>query len=120
MLAGVVHPDEGEIRVGGSAERIRETHHASQLGLAFVFQELTDVPSLSVAENIELGLGYPRRSRIGFLIDWDSLRKRALCSMEGLGIDIDPSICVGDLPAAQRKMVMIARALSRRAKPVSA
>ena len=60
ILAGVVQPDEGEIVIDGEPVRLSGPLDATRRGLAFVHQELTDVPNLTVAENIELGLGYPK------------------------------------------------------------
>ena len=60
ILAGVVQPDEGEIIVDGEPVRLHGPLDATRRGFAFVHQELTDVPNLTVAENIELGLGYPK------------------------------------------------------------
>ena len=59
----MVQPDEGEIIVDGEPVRLHGPLDATRRGLAFVHQELTDVPNLTVAENIELGLGYPKVAR---------------------------------------------------------
>src|ERR1700747_3098637 len=59
VLAGVVQPDEGVVLVDGQETTIHDPHAATRLGFSFVHQELADVPNLSVADNIELGLGYP-------------------------------------------------------------
>ena len=56
-----MQPDEGEILVDGEPIAIHGPHARDALGFAFVHQELADVPNLTVAENVELGLGYPRR-----------------------------------------------------------
>ena len=63
VLAGAVQPDSGEVLVDGEPIGIHDPHAAAGLGFAFVHQELADVPNLSVAENVLLGLGYPKRVR---------------------------------------------------------
>ena len=63
ILAGVVQPDEGEIVIDGEPVQTARPARRDRRGLAFVHQELTDVPNLTVAENIELGLGYPKSRR---------------------------------------------------------
>jgi len=60
ILAGVVQPDEGELVIDGEPVRLHGPLDATRRGFAFVHQELADVPNLTVAENIELGLGYPK------------------------------------------------------------
>ena len=84
ILAGVVQPDEGEIFIDGEP---RATHAARSTpprrGLAFVHQELTDVPNLTVAENIELGLGYPKLA--GTFVQRRALRRKAAAVLERLG-----------------------------------
>jgi ABC-type sugar transport system ATPase subunit len=115
MLAGVTQPDAGQMLLEGRAVHISGPHHASRLGLAFVFQELADVPALSVAENLELGLGYPRR---GPFIDWVSLRARTRVALEQVGLDLDPRTPMNQLSVASRKLVAIARALHQNSRLV--
>lgn len=110
VLAGAVRPDAGVILLDGRPVTIHGPHHANSLGLSFVHQELTDAPNLSVAENVELGLGYPRR--LGAFVDWRSLRRRTREILERLQADIDPAARVGDLGIAQRRLVMIARGMA--------
>jgi ribose transport system ATP-binding protein len=114
MLAGAMRPDEGTISIDGDDADMHSTHDAHQLGLAFVHQELDDFPELSVAENVALATGLPRRA--GFLVDWRGLRQRAAEMLEELGADLDPARAVGSLSPAQRRTVMIASALYSRAR----
>lgn len=114
MLAGSFPPDEGTISVGGQEVHFAGTHDANRLGLSFVHQELMDVPTLSVAENVLLGLGF--RRRVPLLIDWKRTRARAAELLELVDIDIDPAALVSTLSVAQRRMVTIAKALAQDAK----
>jgi len=82
--------------------------------LSFLHQEAADVPSLSVAENIELGLGYPRR--FGLLVDWRALNERSARILGRLESDLDPRAPVESLSVAEQRLVTIARAIAQRAK----
>ncbi len=115
ILAGATQPDEGEIRIKGDVVDIHNPHHATALGLSFVHQELADVPNLTVAENVELGLGYPKR--LGFLMDRRRLRAKVAGVLERLGAgDIDPKTPVASLSVAQQRLVMIARGMAADAR----
>jgi ABC-type sugar transport system ATPase subunit len=113
-LAGVVAPERGEIRVDGEPVRIDSPRTARGLGLAFVHQQLVGAPDLSVAENIEMGLGFPRRG--GMLVDWRGLRGRAAAALERLGANVDPKAPLGSLSVADQRLVMIAHALAQDAR----
>jgi ABC-type sugar transport system ATPase subunit len=114
MLAGAVKPERGEILIDGSPVEISSPHHATQLGLSFVHQELTDVPNLTVAENVLLGLSYPHR---GPILDRRRLMSRARdILLNQLQVDIDPRAAQDRLSVAQRRLVMIARGLATKAR----
>lgn len=113
MLAGVTSPDEGEIRLNGEAIRLASVKIAQLHGLAFVHQELNDIPALSIAENIFLGEGYPRRFG---LIDRRALFERARCALALVRSNLDPKRSVASLSVAERRLVMIASALARSAR----
>ncbi|MGE4426489.1 MAG: sugar ABC transporter ATP-binding protein [Solirubrobacteraceae bacterium] len=114
ILAGAVQPNDGEIRLDGKPVSIDSPQHATELGIAVVHQELADVPNLSVAENIELGLGYPRR--LGVFVDQRGLRRKTLKILERLGVRANPATLVEHLSIAERRMVMIARGLAANAR----
>ena len=114
ILAGVVQPDEGEIIVDGESVRLHGPLDATRRGFAFVHQELTDVPNLTVAENIELGLGYPKVA--GTFVRRRALRRKSAAVLERLGASIDPNRKLGTLSIADRRMVVIARGLATNAR----
>lgn len=109
ILAGAVQPDAGTLTWQGAPLLLKGPHDATVSGLSFVHQELAVVPDLSVAENVELGLGYPRTR--GVFIDRRRLRKRAEEVLTRLGSTIDPAAPMRVLSVADQRMVMIARAL---------
>jgi ABC-type sugar transport system ATPase subunit len=112
VLAGLAWPDAGTIEMGGKPIKIRSPQQSLQAGIAYVTQELSIVPVLSVAENICLG------SRGGTPV-WTAARLAArvkpFLRMVGLD-DIDPSTPAGTLSVAQQQLVEIARLLSRSAR----
>lgn len=114
IFAGATQPDRGQIILDGEEVTLHSPHDALKRGLAFVHQELADVPNLSVAENIELGLGYPRRA--GMFVNQRALRRKTREVLERLGVSIDPKAPVGSLSLADRRLVMIARGLAADAR----
>ena len=113
ILAGVVQPDEGQIFIDGEPVRLHGPMDATRRGLAFVHQELADVPNLTVAENIELGLGYPK---VAGIVRRRALRQKAAAVLERLGAEINPKSKLGSLSIAERRLVVIARGLATNAR----
>jgi len=112
IIAGDYTPDAGQIIVGETAYESLTPITARDLGVAIIFQEFQDAPTLSVAENISLGR-IPNRLGI---VDWRAVRRRARDILDELGVDIDPARKVDTLRVGERQIVEIARALSRSAK----
>ena len=54
-LAGVIRPDDGRVSIGGEEVRLRSPEDALRRGVATVFQELTLLPRMTVAENLLMG-----------------------------------------------------------------
>ena len=110
-LSGVVTPDHGEIRLKGDRFRPTSVVEANRLGVSTAFQELSLVPSLSVATN--LALPGPARNAVG-LVSGREMRRRAEATLTRWGgSDIRPSDVVGTLPLGTRQRVEIIRALTR-------
>lgn len=115
MLAGVERPDEGSISIDGHDVGAHYTPQAAHhRGLAFMHQELANVPKMSIAENVTLGSSVKRR--FGFLLDWDVLHRKVAAVLADLELDVDPRTLVSDLTVVQQRMVMIARALYHKAR----
>jgi ribose transport system ATP-binding protein len=110
IMAGVVQPDEGRMILDGEAVRFATPAAANRAGIVCIFQELSLIPDLSVADNI--GLADPPR-RFG-LIDRRAQRRMAEAALARAGAeDIHPLAPVKDLPLSRRQMVEIAKALAR-------
>ncbi|MDE0115197.1 MAG: sugar ABC transporter ATP-binding protein [bacterium] len=114
IIAGAEHADEGHLWLNGEPLVLHRPHDATVAGLAFVHQDLQDVGDLSVAENVMLGLGYPRK--MGLFVDWAELYRMAAEPISRLEADIDPREPVGELSVAKQRLVMIARGLAQRAQ----
>ena len=110
-LSGVVAPDHGEICLKGDRFRPTSIVDANRLGVSTAFQELSLVPSLSVATN--LALPDVPKNAIG-LVSGRELRRRAEATLAQWGAaDIRPSDIVDSLPLGVRQRVEIIRALAR-------
>jgi ribose transport system ATP-binding protein len=108
ILAGVYPPEGGAIRLHGRpVDPLIE-----QLPIVFIHQDLGLVDTMSVAENIAVVTGYPRRRG---LISWQAARVRAAEALAAMGSDVDPEARVGDLSAAEKSIVAIARSLAVKA-----
>jgi len=112
ILCGVQPADAGELRYRGDPVAFRHPAAAAAAGIVPVFQELSVVPELSVAQNLFLG----REPRTPFgLIDGRRLRRRAAELLAELGFGgIDPAATTRDLPLADRQLVEIAKAVGQR------
>src|SRR3712207_5985254 len=107
IIAGDYTPDAGEIVVDDVAHTALTPIDAQRLGVAIIFQEFQDAPTLTVAENISMGR-LPHRAG---LVDWRTVRSRAQRILRELDVDIDPDRRVSSLRVGERQIVEIARAL---------
>ena len=111
VLCGVHPPDAGSLTYSGETVTFPEPSAAVAAGIVPVFQELSLVPDLTVAEN--LFLGSEPRSRLG-LVDGKRMNQEAGALLMRLGFaGINPRAIVRDLPLADRQLVEIAKALGR-------
>lgn len=114
MLAGVIQPDAGVIRIDGRPVVIANPNVARALGIHVVHQHPVLFPDLSVAENIMFtGSRPPTR---GGLLDWKAIRKDAKRALERLGSGLDPNRLVGTLSSADQQLLEIVKALSGETK----
>jgi len=109
ILAGVVPPDRGQIELAGRPLSFRNGHEAIQAGIATVFQELSLVGTLSVAENIFANRQPVNRFN---LIRRAALRDQAQQIMQLFDIHLDPDTPVERLSPAERQVVELLKALS--------
>src|SRR5215467_3073588 len=110
IMAGVVAPDSGRMSLEGREVSFPEPAAAIDAGVACIFQELSLIPDLSVADNIVIS--HPPK-RFG-LIDRRAQRRIAEQALARAGgEDIHPLAPVKDLPLSRRQIVEIAKALAR-------
>ncbi len=111
MLYGLLQPDEGEIRVAGSAMRIRDPRHAMELGLGLVAQHFHLARRHTVAENLALGQrGAP------FWRPTLQLRAKAGEIAERYGLDVSMDARVSSLSPGEQQRIEILKALMQGAK----
>ncbi|MFF3205539.1 sugar ABC transporter ATP-binding protein [Streptomyces sp. NPDC002962] len=109
VLAGVHHADAGRITVDGHPLGSR----VASRGMSFIHQDLGLVEWMTVAENIALSTGYPRRAG---LISWRRTRERCVDALRLVAGHLDPDAPAARLSPAERSLVAIARALAARAR----
>jgi ribose transport system ATP-binding protein len=111
IISGVVRPDTGALTLEGEPRDFRTPAAATAAGVVCIFQELSLMPDLSVADNISISKP-PRR--LG-LIDARAQRRRAEALLAEIGCeDVNPLARVRDLPLSRRQMVEIAKALGHK------
>jgi ribose transport system ATP-binding protein len=114
IASGVVQPDEGTLALDGHTVTFPTPASANAQGVVCIFQELSLMPDLTVADNIAIA-DPPRWLKLGRfgLIDGKAQRRRAEAVLARIGCeDVDPRSLVRDLPLSRRQMVEIAKALS--------
>ncbi|PDT41600.1 MULTISPECIES: sugar ABC transporter ATP-binding protein [Sinorhizobium] len=109
ILAGIYHPDRGEVKLRGADVQLKSPLDALENGIAMIHQELNLMPFMTVAENI--WIRREPKNRFGF-VDHGEMRRMTAKLFERLKIDIDPEIEVRHLSVANRQMVEIAKAVS--------
>lgn len=112
ILSGVHPKDSGKVILNGEEINPKNTHDGQVLGISVVYQELSLVNDLSVAENIYLHkLGASK-----FWMNWKGITKDAQELIDSLGFKIDASAKVRNLSIVQKQVVEIAKALSEDTK----
>lgn len=113
VLAGLVQPDRGLIKVDNAGVVISSPHRASDLGMNFIHQELAFVPGMTVLQNIMLGL--PKKARFGML-DWQAVARDVEPIARRVGLTAPLFTSVKGLSTAEKWLINICRALVRKAR----
>ena len=113
ILFGLEEPTSGEILVNGEPVSITSPNKAIALGIGMVHQHFMLVPSLTVAENIVLGMA-PTKSRL--FVDYKKAVQIAEENADRYNLRIDPNAKVVDIPVGMKQKVEILKALVRGAK----
>ena len=110
IFSGVYQQTTGEIVLDGQKIEHNNPEQALKNGIATVYQELSVIKDLTVAENLFIGKGkMPMKNK--FQIDWTAIRLKALEALEYLKVDIDINAYVRELPVGQQQLVEIAKAM---------
>jgi simple sugar transport system ATP-binding protein len=109
ILYGLYQPDEGEVYINGKPVKIASPNDAINLGIGMIHQHFMLVDSLTVAENIALGLP----SSKGFMTDLDVVSARIEKLATKYGLVVEPSAYIWQLSVGQRQRVEILKALYR-------
>ena len=110
ILCGAAKPDSGTIKIEGREVTITSPYDAVNKGIAAVFQELSLVPDMTVAENIFLA--HEIVGKRG-LIDYRAMVKETQALFDAYGFNIDPQAIVSELPLDTKQLVEIAKVLSK-------
>ena len=108
LLAGVYQPDAGRIYLNGHPVRFKDPAQALRAGLSTVFQELTLLPNLTIAENMLLGREPGRYGWLGR----EEMVASARSVLRQIGIDLDVERLCGTLTIAEQQLIEIAKGVS--------
>jgi ABC-type uncharacterized transport system ATPase subunit len=109
VLYGLYRPDQGQVRLNGELVHITSPVDAIRLGIGMIHQHFMLVPSLTVAENVALGLASSR----GLITDLDKVSKRIVELADAYGLKVDPGAYIWQLAVGQQQRVEILKALYR-------
>ncbi len=109
ILGGVTDRDAGEIAIDGQPVDLRSPIESLDRGIAFVYQELSSLPTMTIAENV-FADGLPQRYG---RVDFAEAERRTGEILRRLGSKLDPRTPVSALNTGDRQLVEIARALRR-------
>ncbi|MDR7316683.1 sugar ABC transporter ATP-binding protein [Brevibacillus nitrificans] len=112
IFSGAVQPTSGEVVLDGTPLKFTDPSQAFAKGIATVYQELSLVPGMSVAENILLG----RTPMRGPLVNWKQTYAKAKELLQELHVDIPADEMVYNLSVGQAQMIEIVKAMSFRPK----
>ncbi len=113
LLAGIYKTDAGQMLFDGRPESQWRSRDPLRQPVAFIHQDLGLVEWMTVAENVALGMGYPRRFG---LVNWRAADDAARRVLARVGCDIDPGRRVFSLTRAEKSLLAIGRALEVKAK----
>lgn len=112
VLNGVHVPSAGSIEVDGVPLTTHTPQASRAAGIAMNYQEMSLIPTLSVAQNVFL----TRESKTGGLINDKEAERKAAELFATLEVDVDPRAIVGELGAGQKQLTEIVKAISQDAR----
>ena len=112
ILAGYEAATTGTLLIDGAAQQFASSREAEAAGIVLIHQEFNLAEHLSIAQNMYLG----HEKRRGWLLDDAAMRAEAARYLAQVGLKKSPDTKVRDLIVAEKQMVEIAKALSRKAR----
>ena len=112
IITGVYSKDEGQIEWEGKPVEIRNYQDCQKLGVACIYQELSVIPPLTVAQNVFLG----REPRIGPFINYAKMNKMTQELIDRYQFPLKPTTVVDNLGIGQRQLIEILKGLSQNSK----
>ena len=109
---GLIKPDTGEIKIGGTPIVFGDTAGVISRGVGMVHQHFQLVPVMTVAENLILG-DEPKR---GLFINQKAARAEIIALSKRYGLEVDPDAVIEDLPVGMQQRVEILKALRKDVK----
>ncbi len=113
ILGGIFSADSGTIYMDGKEASIKTVDDARKYGVSFIHQEITNIPEMTIAENIFLGREPKNHLK---LVDYRKMKHEAQKALDALGLDLDAGMLIRGLSVAQQQMIEIARAVNEGAK----
>ena len=113
-IAGAIHPDSGEICIGGKTYPHLEPKQAIDLGVAVVYQELIQFEAMTVMDNLFMGM----EGIDGMFINDKIRAEKAQEMLDGFHCSVKPTDLIRDLSIANRQIIEIIKAVIRKAKIV--
>lgn len=111
IISGAIDSTEGRVKVDGSYVDFHSPSDAFRKGIATVYQELSLIPELTVAENIFLGRLY-KKKKPGYMIDWNTTYDEAQKLLTEMGVNVSARRKVRTLSVGQQQIIEIVKAMS--------
>ncbi|URA11180.1 xylose ABC transporter ATP-binding protein [Thermospira aquatica] len=102
---------EGKIYVDSKEQKFHHIADSEKAGIAIIYQELTLIKQMTIAENIYLG----NENVQGGVINWNETYRKTEALLKQVGLPLSPATMVGDLGVGSQQLVEIAKALSKNA-----
>lgn len=107
ILCGLFKQNSGEIELDGKVVSFNNPTEAAEAGIAFVQQEMTLMPTMSIVDNLFL-TNYKKKAG---LIQYKELKEKCKEALAKLGCNYDPDTLIQNLGAGDRQLVQITRSL---------
>lgn len=114
ILSGVYNPDEGELIVNGESVTIKTPKDSLKYGISMIYQELSPVPEMTIAENLFLG----REHTSGPALNKKRMIEESKQILASCDIKLDPRTKMKELSTAETQLIEIAKAVFYNAKIV--